>query len=62
MIKGPKDFADKAYDKWGAALDTESDGIVEEMQADMMVLIGIIYGMCLPDDIAFDAQPPKPTK
>lgn len=41
----PKDFALKAYQKWGEPLDEKSECIVNEMQADMMVLVGIIYAL-----------------
>lgn len=41
----PKQMAQTAYEKWGMPLDENADGIVQEMQADMMVLIGIIYAL-----------------
>lgn len=62
MITGPKDIADRAYKKWSQPLDNECEGIVEEMQADMMVLVGLVYGLCLPDEISLAPTQPDESK
>lgn len=49
-MKLSKALAQKAYEKWGKPIDEKSEGVVNEMQADMMVLVGVIFALTTPEN------------
>jgi len=56
----PHEFARKIVHDYGTALDLASDGLVEELQANMMVLAGMVLALTVPDEVrpalAIEAQ------